>query len=250
LVKNKVIGVIPARWGSTRFPGKSLVPICGKPLIHWVVQQCLKAKRLDGILVATDDKRIADAVKGTGVKAVMTKPNHPSGTDRIAEAIGKTEATVAINIQGDEPLIDPRLIDRLAGEMLSSPQWDMATAASPITDSKELSAPSVVKVVWDSKGQALYFSRSTIPFLRDADMDPIGLYWRHVGIYAYRVTFLEKLVNTPQCELEKAEKLEQLRALYIGGKILVLKTARAGIGVDTPSDVKYVERELRKVVQK
>jgi len=227
-----------------------LTPICGKPLILWVIQQCLKAKRLDGILVATDDRRIADVVKGTGVEAVMTKPDHPSGTDRIAEAICKTQATVAINIQGDEPLIDPRLIDRLAGEMLSSQQWDMATAASPIADKKELTSTSVVKVVWDKTGRALYFSRSKIPFLRDDDMDPIGLYWRHVGIYAYRVTFLEKLVTTPRCELEKAEKLEQLRALYIGGKILVLKTAKAGIGVDTPADVKYVERELRKTMRK
>lgn len=250
LANNKVIGVIPARWGSTRFPGKSLAPICGKPLICWVIQQCLKAKRLDGVMVATDDRRIADAVKGAGVDAVMTKPDHPSGTDRIAEAIAKTKATVAINIQGDEPLIDPRLIDRLAGEMLSSKKWDMATAASPITDKKELAAPSVVKVVWDRTGRALYFSRSTIPFLRDADMNPIGLYWRHVGIYAYRAAFLEKLVMTPQCDLEKAEKLEQLRALHIGGKILVLKTARAGIGVDTPADVKYVERELRKAMRK
>ncbi len=199
--------------------------------------------------MATDDRRIADAVSKTGCKVVMTRSDHPSGTDRVAEAVGKTKTDVVINVQGDEPLIDPRLIDRLAGAMIADHKWDMATAAAPITERRELVLPSVVKVVWDRTGQALYFSRSVIPFLRDSDMDPIGLYWRHVGIYAYRVAFLEKLVRTPQCEFEKAEKLEQLRALHIGGKILVLKTARAGIGVDTPADVKYVERELRRVIR-
>jgi 3-deoxy-manno-octulosonate cytidylyltransferase (CMP-KDO synthetase) len=250
LAINKVIGVIPARWDSSRFPGKSLALICGKSLIVRVIERCLMARRLDGLLVATDDGRIAAEVKGTGVKAVMTRRDHPSGTDRIAEAVCGTKADIVINIQGDEPLIDPRLIDRLAGEMLSNKEWDMATAAAPLTDQKELKSPSVVKVVWDKNGRALYFSRSIIPFLRDADMEACGLYWRHVGIYAYRVPFLKRLVETAQCTLEKAEKLEQLRALHIGGKILVLKTAKAGIGVDTPEDVKYVERELRRTIRR
>jgi len=250
LARNKIIGVIPSRWGSTRFPGKSLFPICGKPLIHRVIQRCLKARLLDELLVATDDKRIAEAVKATGVKAIMTRPDHPSGTDRIAEAIRGIKADVVINIQGDEPLIDPGLIDRLAEKMVSNRDWDMATAAAPLNDRKELNLSSVVKVVWDRTGKALYFSRSVIPFLRDADIDSAGLYWRHVGIYAYRASFLAKLVKTAPCALEKAEKLEQLRALHIGGKILVLKTDHAGIGVDTPADVKYVERELRKSMRR
>lgn len=247
--EKNVIGVIPARWGSTRFPGKSLAPICGKPLIHWVIERVLRARRLSEVLVATDDMRIADAVGGKGVRAVMTRPDHPSGTDRIAEAVGRTRADVIINIQGDEPLIDPGLIDRLADSMLSKLEWDMATAAAPLTDEKELNTASVVKVVCNKFGQALYFSRSVIPFVRDADTEHEGLYWRHVGIYAYRGAFLKKLVKTAPCALEKAEKLEQLRALHIGGRILVLKAGRAGIGVDTPADVKYVEKELRKMVR-
>jgi len=249
LSERRIIGVIPARWGSTRFPGKSLVPVCGKPLIHWVIRRTLKARQLDELLVATDDKRIADAVRETGVKAVMTRSDHPSGTDRIAEAIGGMKSDVIINIQGDEPLIDPKLIDRLANSMLTKKNWDMATAAAPLDTKRDLDNSSVVKVVWNKEGQALYFSRSVIPFLRDADIDVKDLYWRHVGIYAYRTTFLKNLVKTPQCILEKVEKLEQLRALHIGGRILVLKTDHAGIGVDTPEDVKYVERELRKTMR-
>jgi len=201
---------------------------------------------LDDLLVATDDRRIAVAIRGTGVKAVMTSADHPSGTDRIAEALGKTSADVVINIQGDEPLVDPGLIDRLARAMLAG-EWDMATAAAPLSRKNDLNKPSVVKVVWNRDGQALYFSRSVIPFLRDGDVESAGIYWRHIGIYAYRVPFLRKLVKTPQCTLEKAEKLEQLRALHIGGRMLVLKAKHSGIGVDTPADVKYVERELRRV---
>jgi len=247
LPEQKVIGVIPSRWGSTRFPGKSLALICGKPLIQWVIERTLRARKLSEVIVATDDLRIVDAVCGTGARAVMTKPDHPSGTDRIAEAVGRTKADVIINIQGDEPLIDPGLIDRLACSMLVRREWDMATAAAPLTDEKDLKASSVVKVVWTRAGQALYFSRSVIPFVRDSDTDSTGLYWRHVGIYAYRTAFLKKLVKTAPCALEKSEKLEQLRALYIGGRILVLKVERAGIGVDTPADVKYVERELSRM---
>ena len=241
----KVVGVIPARWGSTRLPGKSLIPIAGKPLIHWVVEAAQRARKLDSLLVATDDGRIADAVKGLGVRAVMTRSDHPSGTDRVAEAVEGTDAEVVINIQGDEPMMDPGLIDRLAEVMLQDEQWDMAKAASPILAESDLKAPSVVKVVWGEKRQALYFSRSVIPFVRDAD--PGGgpvVHWRHVGIYAYRRTFLSRLVRTPPCLLERAEKLEQLRALHIGARMVVLEATAAGIGVDTPEDVKYVEKAM------
>ena len=241
----KVIGVIPARWGSTRFPGKSLIAICGKPLIQWVIEGARKARRLESLMVATDDERIVNAVKDLGVRAVMTKPEHPSGTDRIAEAVQGMDAEIVINIQGDEPLIDPGLIDRLADAMLQDPQWDMGTAASPIVTETDLKNPSVVKVVWGEKRQALYFSRSIIPFVRDNDLDdgPV-IHWRHLGLYAYRKTFLERLVRTPPCLLEKAEKLEQLRALYLGARMVVLEAKEAGVGVDTPADVQQVERAM------
>jgi 3-deoxy-manno-octulosonate cytidylyltransferase (CMP-KDO synthetase) len=241
----RAIGAIPARWASTRLPGKSLIPICGKPLIQWVVERTREARSLDEVIVATDDQRIADAVEGLGVRAVMTRDDHPSGTDRIAEAVEGLEADVVVNVQGDEPLIDPGLIDRLVASLADSERWDMATAATPIADTLDIENPSNVKVVCDAEGEALYFSRSVIPFIRDkavgADLPP---YWRHMGVYAYRKSFLEKLVATPQCRVEQLEKLEQLRALHIGGRILVLEAEDQGIGVDTQEDVKYVEALL------
>lgn len=243
----KVIGVIPARWASTRLPGKSLVPICGKPLIQRVIERAQSARRLDRILVATDDERIAVAARAAGAQAVMTRPEHPSGTDRVAEAVGSMEAEVVVNLQGDEPLMDPGLIDRLADLMLRDPQWDMATAATPIVREEDLRAPSVVKVVCAQDGRALYFSRALIPHIRDSG-EPAGarpLHWRHLGVYAYRRAFLTRLVATPPCDLERAEKLEQLRALYLGAKIAVLETAEEGVGVDTPADVVYVEQLIR-----
>lgn len=243
-----VIGVIPARWGSTRFPGKSLAPIAGKPLVQWVLERTRQAKRLSTVLVATDDQRIFDAVAKMGGEAVMTRSDHPSGTDRIAEAVRGRPADAVINIQGDEPLIDPALIDELAATMTRSDSWDMATAATPITDAADIASPSVVKVVTAQDGRALYFSRSVIPFIREKDSGAAGpeaLYWRHIGIYAYRRAFLEKLVATPPCPLEMAEKLEQLRALAIGCRMKVLKTRDIGIGVDTPEDVKRAEAALR-----
>lgn len=241
----RVIGVIPARWASTRLPGKALVPVCGKPLIQWVLERVRLARRLDAVLVATDDARIRDTVQRLGGEAVMTRADHPSGTDRVAEAVVGRAAGVVINIQGDEPLIDPELINRLAEAMVTECDWDMATAATPIRDEEELARPSVVKVVWGGQGQALYFSRSVIPFVRDAR--PAGMrYWRHVGIYAYRREFLERLVLTPPCALEQAEKLEQLRALHLGGRMKVLETGEVSVGVDTPEDVALAEAALRR----
>lgn len=240
----KVVGVIPARWGSTRFPGKSLAPICGKPLIQWVVENARRVSSLDDVLVATDDERILAAVGEIGVSAVMTRSDHPSGTDRVAEAVEERDAEVVVNIQGDEPLFDPDLIDRLVAA-IESGDADMSTAATPITRRAQIEDPGVVKVVRNQCGLALYFSRSIIPHVRDSeDTEIAGLYWRHLGIYAYSRPFLDKLVATPPCATENAEKLEQLRALHIGGRIAVLETSDEGIGVDTPADVKYVERVL------
>ncbi|MDD2236751.1 MAG: 3-deoxy-manno-octulosonate cytidylyltransferase [Kiritimatiellae bacterium] len=242
----RIIGVIPARWGSTRFPGKSLALIAGKPLIQRVCERCRQADRLSEVLVATDDERIADAARAIGVRSVMTRSDHPSGTDRIAEAVQGLDADVVINIQGDEPLISPALINRL-GDVFDVSAWDMATAASPITAAQEVLSPAVVKVVTDQMGGALYFSRAPIPYGRDDSLtDPVprGRYWRHIGIYAYRRSFLERLVLEPPCALEYTEKLEQLRALYLGARIRVEQVDEPGLGVDEPGDVARVEKAI------
>ncbi|MGD9782532.1 MAG: 3-deoxy-manno-octulosonate cytidylyltransferase [Kiritimatiellia bacterium] len=244
----RVVGVIPSRWGSTRFPGKSLASIAGKPLLVRVLERVRLARRLDEILVATDDERIAAAARACGVRAAMTRPDHPSGTDRIAEAVQGIEADVVVNVQGDEPLIDPGLIDRVAATLADSEGWDMATAASPLRSAEELRNPDVVKVVRAADGRALYFSRAPIPFMRGAaaDFAPVaGSHFRHVGIYGYRRAFLERLVKEPPCALENLEKLEQLRALAMGCRMRVLDCDAPGIGVDSPADVPRAEALLR-----
>lgn len=247
----RVIGVIPSRWGSTRFPGKSLHPICGKPLVNWVVAAAQRSRRLDQVIVATDDPRIAAAVEKTGATVAMTRPDHPSGTDRVAEAAQPADDDIVVNIQGDEPLIDPALIDALTDRMVADPAWTMATAACPIATRRELEACTAVKVVLARDGGALYFSRLPIPCRRDGEADlASGLYLRHLGIYAYRGAFLKRLVREPPCLLEKTESLEQLRALYIGGRIAVIVTDHAGVGVDTPEDVGYVEASIRERMQR
>lgn len=241
----RVVGVIPSRWGSTRFPGKSLAPICGKPLIQWVVERCRQARRLNDLVVATDDDRIRKAVESFGAKVVMTRGDHPSGTDRVAEAVQHDPADVVVNIQGDEPLIDPDLIDRLVVVMLDSSGWDMATAAAPLA-AEEAERATICKVVVDVEGRALYFSRARIPHIRERDFHDAGtIYWRHIGIYVYRTAFLKRIVAEPPCLLERSEFLEQLRALYLGGRIKVEKTKHLGVGVDTPADVPVVEKALR-----
>ncbi len=243
-----VVGVIPARWGSSRFPGKSLAMIAGKPLIQRVVERCRLAKRLDDVLVATDDERIAHVVQSIGARYVMTRPDHPSGTDRIAEAVRGVPAEVIINIQGDEPLISPALIDQLS-ESFSEPALDMATAASPLTQAEDALNPNIVKVVTNQADCALYFSRAPIPFMRDGQLTNAAMadhYWRHIGIYAYRRDFLERMVAEPPCALECLEKLEQLRALNMGGRIKVLRVNEPGLGVDLPEDVARVEEAIRR----
>lgn len=242
-----VAGVIPARWGSTRFPGKILAPLCGKPLIQWVWERAQQATKLDHLLVATDDERIADVVQQFGGKAIMTRSDHPSGTDRIAEAIAALHVDAAVNIQGDEPLIDPGLIDKLASSMVGEGAWDMATAATPITDPTLVGASSVVKVVCDAEQRALYFSRSPIPYIRDPNDPAVAhiVYLRHIGVYAYRAAFLGRLVATPPAPLELAEKLEQLRALHLGARIRVLIADNQALGVDEPGDVPAAEAALR-----
>ncbi len=244
----QVIGVIPARWASVRFPGKILADISGKPLIQWVWERASQARKPDILLVATDDERIAEAVRAFGGKPVMTRPDHPSGTDRIAEVVQDLEGDVIINIQGDEPVIDPELIDEVAGALVDDPEWDMATAAAPIRGAYEQESPSVVKVVWGEYERALYFSRRSIPYVRDpGEMESAGrpTHWRHIGLYGYRRHFLERLTRAPVCPLEQAEKLEQLRALYIGARMKVIKSDTKSVGVDSPNDIERVENVLR-----
>lgn len=242
----KIYGIIPSRFGSSRFPGKPLAMLAGKPLVAWVVEAVKKAKSLDEVLVATDDERIVAAVEKHGGKAVMTPSELPSGTDRIACAAGDfADDDILVNIQGDEPLIDPNLIDELVRKLKSDDRWSMATAVTPIKSIADFNAKSVVKVVMDRDDGALYFSRAPIPCDRDHESDLTnGLYVRHLGIYAYRGAFLKRYIAEPPCALEKIEKLEQLRALWMGAKIAVVKTTDEGIGVDTPEDAERVAKIL------
>ncbi len=243
----KTLGIIPSRYGSSRFPGKPLHLLCGKPLVAWVVESVKKAKTLDDVIVATDDDRIVAAVEAHGGRAVMTPSELPSGTDRIACAAGDfADDDILVNIQGDEPLISPDLIDALVGRMKEGTKWDMATAVTPIKSLDDLNAKTVVKVVLDRDDGALYFSRAPIPCDRDHAPDiASGLWVRHLGIYAYRGAFLKKYISEPPCDLEKTEKLEQLRALWMGAKIAVIRTADEGVGVDTPEDAVRIEAILR-----
>ena len=256
----KVYGVIPSRFGSSRFPGKPLAMLAGKPLVAWVVEAVKKAKGLDEILVATDDERIVKAVEDYGGKAVMTPSELPSGTDRIACAarnfLGHDfgDDDILVNIQGDEPLIDPQLVECLAAKLKDDSRWQMATAVTPIRNLADLQAKTVVKVVLDRDDGALYFSRAPIPCDRDHTPDfsasqpsqpsQPSLYVRHLGIYAYRGAFLKRYIQEPPCALEQTEKLEQLRALWMGAKIAVVRTEDEGVGVDTPEDAKRVEKLL------
>ncbi len=248
----KTYGIIPSRFGSSRFPGKPLAILAGKPLVAWVVEAVRRAKTLDAVLVATDDARIADAVRACGGEAVMTPSELPSGTDRIAcaarvfcaehgGAADFADDDILVNIQGDEPLIDPALVDELALKLRMNAKWDMATAVTPIKSASDLAARTVVKVVLDHEDGALYFSRAPIPCDRDHDPDlASGLYVRHLGIYAYRGAFLKRYIAEAPCALERTEKLEQLRALWMGAKIAVVRTDDEGVGVDTPEDAERV----------
>lgn len=224
--------IIPARWGSVRFPGKPLAPIAGKPLIQHVWEKCSRAKLAGTVIVATDDMRIAEAAFEFGAEVALTKASHPSGTDRVAEVAANLTEKIVVNVQGDEPFVDPRLIDRLISHLLEHPKTAMATAASPIGNEEEFLDPNVVKVVTSLTGDALYFSRSPIP--RDRDGGGFRTAMRHHGIYAYTRKFLLEFVRWKPTPLEKLEKLEQLRALEHGATLHVLRTRHAPPGVDTP----------------
>jgi 3-deoxy-manno-octulosonate cytidylyltransferase (CMP-KDO synthetase) len=235
--------VIPARFASTRFPGKPLHLIAGKPLVQHVWERCCECQEADEVIVATDDDRIREVCLGFGATVAMTSPDHPSGTDRIAEVAALfPHADVLLNVQGDEPLISPQLIDRLFKHLAANPEVDMITAAAPVSNPELVADPSIVKVVVTTTGRALYFSRSPIPFQRNAD--PRLQYLWHKGIYGYRREFLLKFVSWPPSMLEMVESLEQLRALENGGCIHVLLTTEESPGVDTPEQARTVEQIL------
>lgn len=247
-----IVGIIPARYASTRFPGKMLAHVAGQPLIQRVLGRVSSAKKLDRVLVATDDERIRDVVLGLGHEAVMTRPDHPSGTDRVAEALDATGGDIVVNIQGDEPMVDPALIDDVAAALAVDASWQMATAAAPIDDPDVLGSVNVVKVVCDQSGRALYFSRSVIPHDRDRRYDwtgggPPGVYRRHIGLYGYQAGALRDLVAAPPCATEELERLEQLRALHLGFRIKVIETRAAALGIDVPEDVPVVEAEIARM---
>jgi 3-deoxy-manno-octulosonate cytidylyltransferase (CMP-KDO synthetase) len=241
----KVIGIIPARYASTRFPGKPLVDLKGKPMIQRVYEGACACKSLNDVVVATDDQRIYDAVKAFGGKVEMTSKSHPSGTDRCGEVAAKYDADVFVNIQGDEPLVNPDQIDLLC-ESFEDPSVSIATLGNTQVTDEDLADINRVKLVCDVNGNALYFSRSPIPSTQRASevIKEEFPFMRHIGLYAYRKKTLEALVILPSCSLEKMEALEQLRWMYYGHKIHVIPTDIETPNIDTPEDLEKVLREI------
>jgi 3-deoxy-manno-octulosonate cytidylyltransferase (CMP-KDO synthetase) len=258
------IVVIPARYESTRFPGKALALIAGRPMIQHVYERAARARGISRVLVATDDDRIAHAVERFGGEVLMTNAAHLTGTDRLAEVAARVQCDVIINVQGDEPLVEPAMIEQAVGPFRDDPGLQMTSLRARITDPTELHDPNVVKVVVDRDDFALYFSRAPIPFARDtAAVGPhfraaksgptdVGPYcngervpaWRHVGLYGYRRSFLAAFAALPPSPLEQTERLEQLRVLEHGVRIKVLETPHFSIGVDTPADLAKVDALL------
>ncbi len=244
----KIVVCIPARYASTRFPGKVLAKDTGKFLIQHTCEQAQKAKLPQRVIIAADDARIVAAAQTFGAECVLTSPEHQSGTDRIAEATANVDADIVVNVQGDEPEIDPDHIDSLAQLLIDNPDGPMATLVAPFASADQVANPNIVKVVTGITGRAIYFSRSPIPYDRDkAGIGLAGQYWRHIGIYAYRKDFLRRITQLPQTPLEKLEKLEQLRALENGFPILVGRVDRTRDGIDTPEQyAAFVERYRKK----
>ncbi len=238
-----ILCVIPARYASTRLPGKPLKDVAGKPMICRVYDRAAQAKTLSGVVVATDDERILRAVEDHGGRAMMTRKDHPTGTDRLAEvAAAYPDVDLIINVQGDEPLIEPSLIDELGRAFSEDPELRMATVMTPMEDEAEQRNPNNVKVVTDRKGYALYFSRSLMPYPRNPAGTPV---YKHIGIYAYRRDFLLAYAKMEPTPLERAESLEQLRALENGYRIRCIATEARFVGVDTPEDLKKVNEIYR-----
>lgn len=244
----RVLGVVPARYASTRFPGKIIANLAGKPLVLHAYERAKKARLLDDVLIAADDERVVAALKPFGARLVMTNPAHPTGTDRIAEAAAADTAEIIVNIQGDEALIDPETIDAAIRPLLEQPEIMMSTARRRITDSALVTNPNIVKVICDQRGRAIYFSRSPIPHIRDAADQAAAAecYWQHIGLYVYRREFLLSFASMAQTPLEKLEKLEQLRAIEHGCPIAVIDTDYDGRGVDVPEDLEWARQQIER----
>lgn len=238
-----VVGIIPARYASTRFEGKVLANILGKPMIQHVWERAKQANLLDDLIIACDDDRVKKAAEGFGAKVVYTSKAHESGSDRLTEIVQPLDVKIVINIQADEPLIDPAMINNLASTMLEDDTLVMATLIKRIQNEDEIVNPNIVKVVIDKDNFALYFSRANIPYPRE---ESGGVYYKHLGIYAYTKDFLFVFKNLPESNLEKTEKLEQLRALEGGYKIKTVETDVETVGVDTPEDLDIVKRKISK----
>jgi 3-deoxy-manno-octulosonate cytidylyltransferase (CMP-KDO synthetase) len=243
----KTVGIIPARYGSTRFPGKPLVLINGQPLLKWVIDGARSAKSLAEVAVATDDERIAKLARECGVRALMTDSELPTGTDRIyqaAQQMDLQDSDVIVNIQGDEPLIDGALLDKLAEPFKQDAGLQMATLGRAL-DEESLKSPNTAKIVLNKKSEAMYFSRLPIPYTRQAGIAPYAAALKHIGIYAYRKSFLREFCAEKPAAVELAESLEQLRALYLGARIKIVQVTHDSWGVDTPEDVLKIERLMR-----
>lgn len=243
--KAQVLVVIPARHGSTRFPGKALAPIAGKPMIEHVVKRVREARLVSSVLVATDDERIKKAVEGFGGEALITRTDHRTGTDRVAEVAVHRQADIYVNVQGDEPLIDPGTIDAVAAAMIEDESIQIATACAAITQQRDIMDPHVTKVVRDFDGNALYFSHAPIPWVRESSETAAVRHWKHLGLYAFRRDALLEFPTLPPGDLERAEQLEQLRWLENGFRIEVVETEYDAVSVDVPADIERVEQLLR-----
>jgi 3-deoxy-manno-octulosonate cytidylyltransferase (CMP-KDO synthetase) len=240
-----VLAVIPARYESTRFPGKALAPIAGKPMIQHVIDRVRQARRVTRIVVATDDDRIVRSVEGFGGQAVLTRRDHRSGTERIAEVAAQIEAAIYVDVQGDEPLIDAETIDSVVASMLEDDAVQLATPCTAITRAAEIMDPNIVKVVFDFEGNALYFSRAPVPWVREADAPVAAQHRKHIGVYAFRRDALLDYPTLPPGDLERVEGLEQLRWLENGYRIRVVESSYNAVSVDVPADVARVEELLK-----
>jgi len=241
-VPRKILGVIPARFGSSRFPGKVLAHIASKSMLQHVYERACQSRYITSTVIATDDERIAAVARSFGAHTIFTRSDHLSGTDRVAEAVSAEDAGLAVNIQGDEPLIDPAAIDAAILPLVHDPEIAMSTLAKRIEDPREISDPNVVKVVRDRDGDAIYFSRLPIPYHREGAGGSAPGYFKHIGLYVYRRDFLLGYSALPVGPLERAERLEQLRALENGFRIRVVETEYESVGVDTPADLERVAR--------
>jgi 3-deoxy-manno-octulosonate cytidylyltransferase (CMP-KDO synthetase) len=240
----KVVVVIPARYGSTRLPGKPLVSLAGKPMIQRVYERAKLAQRVNRVIVATDDERIVKAVEGFGGEARMTRSDHRTGTERVAEVAAHEEGDVFLNVQGDEPLLDPVVVDTAVASLLEEPAAEIGTVATPIRTPADIMDPNVVKTVLDFDGNALYFSRAPIPWVRDTGSKIQVRHLKHLGLYVFQREALLEYPTLPQGELERIEQLEQLRWLENGWKIRVAEVEHDAVSVDVPEDVARVERLL------